>query len=49
LDELLGDFSGTLLSDGARAYERFAAVRPVLVPAQCWAHTRRMFLVLMAT
>ena len=43
IDALLGDFTGTLLSDGYVAYERFAANRPEVVHAQCWAHTRRAF------
>ncbi len=43
LDTLLAGFSGTLLSDGAAAYASFARERPQLVHAQCWSHTRRMF------
>lgn len=43
LDTLLADFRGTLLSDGAAAYASFARERPALVHAQCWSHTRRMF------
>ena len=43
IDKVLGEFNGTLLSDGASAYERFAQSRPGLVHAQCWSHTRRMF------
>ncbi len=43
LDKVLSEFSGTLLTDGAAAYERFARERAELVHAQCWSHTRRMF------
>jgi transposase len=43
LDKVLAEFSGTLLTDGAAAYERFARERAELVHAQCWSHTRRMF------
>jgi transposase len=43
LDTLLAGFSGTLLSDGAAAYASFARERTELVHAQCWSHTRRMF------
>jgi len=43
VDAVLADFNGTLLSDGAAAYASFARVRPELVHAQCWSHTRRMF------
>jgi len=40
----LGDFNGTLLSDGHSAYRTYAAKRPGVVHAQCWTHTRREFL-----
>lgn len=43
LERLLDGFEGTLLSDGAGAYARFAAERPALRHAQCWSHTRRAF------
>jgi len=43
VDAVLADFTGTLLSDGAAAYAAFARERPALVHAQCWSHTRRMF------
>jgi transposase len=43
IEQTLGDFKGTLLSDGAAAYARFAADRDEVVHAQCWAHTRRHF------
>lgn len=43
VDTLLASFTGTLLSDGAAAYASFARERPELVHAQCWSHTRRLF------
>lgn len=44
IEQTLKDFSGTLLTDGAAAYARFAADRgDEVVHAQCWAHTRRQF------
>lgn len=39
----LGDFEGTLLSDGYAAYDAYAKQRPGVIQAQCWAHTRRYF------
>jgi transposase len=39
----LGDFSGTLLSDGYAAYDAYARGRPAVTQAQCWTHTRRYF------
>jgi hypothetical protein len=39
----LGDFTGTLLSDGYAAYDAYARTRPGVTRAQCWAHTRRYF------
>lgn len=43
IEKVLGSFEGTLLSDGASVYEQFTRSRPHLVHAQCWNHTRRMF------
>ena len=43
LERLLAGYEGTVLSDGASAYEAFTAERPGLVHAQCWNHTRRQF------
>jgi transposase len=40
---LLGDYSGTLLSDGYSAYARYVAQAKDIVHAQCWAHARRHF------
>jgi len=48
LDQL-GDFEGTLLSDGYAGYDRYARQinhnqsDPKVIQAQCWAHTRRYF------
>ena len=44
IDAILKNFQGTLLSDGYKAYESFAARRPEVTLAGCWAHTRRHFL-----
>jgi transposase len=42
--ELLGvDFSGTIVSDGYKAYEHFAKTSKNVTNAQCWSHTRRYF------
>jgi transposase len=40
---LLGDFRGTLVSDGYEAYARFEAKHAEVVHALCWAHARRQF------
>jgi transposase len=40
---LLGDFSGTLLSDGYSAYASYVAQARDLAHAQCWSHARRHF------
>lgn len=40
---ILGEFCGTLLTDGYEAYERYAEREAKVVLAQCWAHTRRNF------
>ncbi|MEJ2611036.1 MAG: transposase [Candidatus Thiodiazotropha sp.] len=39
----LGDFEGTLLTDGYSAYEKYRSHCTTLVLAQCWAHSRRYF------
>ena len=42
--ELLGSaFSGTIVSDGYKAYERFSQACEQVTNAQCWSHTRRYF------
>jgi len=41
VEALLGDFRGTLVSDGYEAYARYEAKHAAVVHALCWAHTRR--------
>ena len=41
--DTLKNFSGTLLTDGYAAYERYAAQSDNVIHAQCWIHTRRYF------
>lgn len=43
VEALLGDFRGTLVSDGYEAYARFHEKRQEVVHALCWAHARRQF------
>jgi len=43
VEAFLGNFSGTLLSDGYEAYAAYAARKDDVIHAQCWAHTRRGF------
>lgn len=43
VEGLLSGFRGTLLTDGYTVYDEFAARRPEITHAQCWAHTRRKF------
>jgi len=43
VEEFLGSYKGTLLSDGYEAYSRFAAGVDDLVHALCWSHARRGF------
>ncbi len=43
VEEILGDFRGTLVTDGYDAYERYVERRDELTHALCWAHTRRGF------
>ena len=40
---LLGEFEGTLLSDGYEAYAAFARQRAQVTHAGCWSHCRRGF------
>ena len=42
--EVLQEYSGVLLSDGYAAYDRYAAINEQVTHAQCWSHTRRVFL-----
>lgn len=41
--QFIGDFEGTLLVDGYKAYETLAAERSGLRLANCWAHVRRKY------
>jgi hypothetical protein len=41
---ILGDYRGTLISDGYGAYDDYAARRDEVVHAQCWVHVRRGFI-----
>jgi hypothetical protein len=41
---ILGEYCGTLISDGYQAYENYAARRGEVVHAQCWVHVRRGFI-----
>jgi hypothetical protein len=43
LQQVLQGFEGTLVSDGYGAYARYAASKPGITHAQCWAHARREF------
>jgi transposase len=43
VEEILGRYCGTLLSDGYDAYGRYAERRQGLVHALCWVHARRGF------
>jgi len=40
---LLGDFRGTLLSDGYEAYAAYAKHNDAVTHAECWSHCRRGF------
>ncbi|MFU8766011.1 MAG: IS66 family transposase, partial [Haliea sp.] len=43
VEAFLGDFRGTLLSDGYEAYAAYAKGKDHITHAQCWAHCRRHF------
>ena len=43
LKELIGEYSGTLITDGYSAYDRYAKTIGTFTHALCWAHTRRGF------
>ncbi len=42
--DVLGEYAGTLLSDGYEAYASYAARVSNVEHAQCWSHTRRKFI-----
>ncbi|MDH4274108.1 MAG: IS66 family transposase [Gammaproteobacteria bacterium] len=44
LHAILGDYQGTLLSDGYAAYDRYTHRVESVVHANCWVHWRRTFL-----
>lgn len=41
--EVLGDFAGTVMSDGYSAYQALERAGPRIRLAHCWAHVRRKF------
>ena len=43
VEAFLGDFAGTLVSDGYEAYAAYASKRHEVRHAACWAHARRSF------
>jgi len=43
VESFLGDFRGTLLSDGYAAYESYAKGKDDVIHAGCWSHCRRGF------
>jgi len=43
VEVILGEFQGTLLSDGYEAYDRYQEKRESVVHALCWSHARRQF------
>lgn len=43
VQDFLGDFKGTLLSDGYEAYAAYARKKDGVIHAQCWSHCRRGF------
>jgi transposase len=43
VEAFLGDFAGTLLTDGYKAYPAYAERRDKVEHALCWTHTRRGF------
>jgi hypothetical protein len=42
--EILGEFAGTLVTDGYGVYSRYASKVAGVSHATCWAHTRRKFI-----
>ncbi len=43
VSEALWEFTGVLITDGYKVYERYAASMPGIQHTQCWVHTRRKF------
>jgi transposase len=44
IHDVLGDYSGTLQTDGYEAYASYVASVEGVEHAQCWSHTRRKFI-----
>jgi hypothetical protein len=42
--EILGEFAGTLATDGYGVYSRYSSRVVGVTHATCWAHTRRKFI-----
>ncbi len=42
--DVLGEYTGILMSDGYRVYEALARGSPEITPVHCWAHVRRKFI-----
>ena len=42
--EVLGQFCGTLVTDGFKVYEKVVGAQTEIRHAQCWVHTRRQFI-----
>ena len=43
VQDILGDYQGTLLSDGYEAYAAYSRCNAGVTHAQCWSHARRKF------
>lgn len=44
IETILGNYQGTLLSDGYAAYDRYTRQIETVTHANCWVHWRRLFL-----
>ena len=42
--DVLGEYTGILMSDGYAVYEALARGSPEITPVHCWAHVRRKFI-----
>jgi transposase len=42
--EILSEWCGVLVTDGYKAYEKYASTVNGVIHAECWAHTRRYFI-----
>ena len=42
--DILGEFAGTLVTDGYGVYSRYSSQVSGMTHATCWAHTRRKFI-----